>query len=322
MITISGASNWHLTVRRSQTAVTILRAVTCDRRATLPDELFGLPVTALADHAFAAGTADGEDICVTCGQPDGEWDNRKLQDLSLPPTVTAIDHYAFLNCRELSTLRLYDNIDTWGVSALMNCQSLRRILLTRTSSDQGETLAYLAGELSRELDVSIFNTDGSEVRLIFPEYMESYEENSPAHHFDYVIYGAGHPYHHVFRKKTLQLSDFDALWHRFLAVEHDENAALRLAWWRLRRPYCLDAAARLSYETYIRAHSNEALALALELRDMDGLRQVLSLLKDAPPDVISTALSLARTQRLTEATAILLEQQHRSSSGVEKTFDL
>ena len=321
MATISGVSNWRLIVQRHTTGITILRAVTCDRCATLPDTLFDLPVTALGDHAFAGGTVSGEEVCITCGPSDGEWDNRKLQELTLPKYITKIDNYAFLNCRALRTLQLYDAVQHWGVGAVMNCQSLRRILLTRLDAQQGETLAYLAGELSRELDVSIFDTDGSQTRLLFPEYMETYEENSPAHHFDYVIYGAGHPYHHVFRGKTLHLADFDALWTRFLAVEHDEAAALQLSWWRLRFPQALDNAARAAYERYLRTHSTEALSFALTQQDLSGLRQLLPLLSETP-EAISHALSLARQQRNTEAIAILLEQQHRTHRGDDKTFDL
>ena len=322
MVTISGASNWQLTVQRSETSVTILRAVTCDRCAALPDELLGLPVTALSDHALAGGTVSGEEISITCGQSDADWDNRKLRELTLPETLTSVGSYAFMNCRELRTLHLHDSVQSWGISVLMNCQSLSRILLTRTSDVQGETLAYLADELSRELDVSIYGPDGSETRLIFPEYIENYEENSPAHHFDYVIYGAGHPYHHFFHRKMLQLSDYDALWERFLSVEHDNSAALRLAWWRLRRPCGLDGDARRQYESYLRAHESEALRFALEERDMDGLRQLLSLPGGLSAEAISAALSLAREQHATEASAILLEKQHRCRAGVQKSFDL
>ena len=106
---------------------------------------------------------------------------------------------------------------------------------TKTSGDQGEALAWFAGELSRELDVTVYGPEGA-ARLLFPEYTELYEENCPAHHFDYFISGAGYPYHHCFRQKRLSLKEYDALWRDFLGMEHDEAAALRLAWRRLRWP--------------------------------------------------------------------------------------
>ena len=47
METVSGVSNWKLLIRREEWSVRILRGVTCDERAVLPEELFGLPVTEL-----------------------------------------------------------------------------------------------------------------------------------------------------------------------------------------------------------------------------------------------------------------------------------
>lgn len=321
MTTISGTSNWHLTVRREEASVSILRAVTCDIFAALPDTLFDLPVMALSDHALAPNAAPiaGEEVCITCGVPQGEWDNRNLRELTLPRQLASVGDYAFFSCRALQALHLHDGVTHWGGGVLMNCRSLDRILLTRVESAQGESLAYFADEMSRELDVSLFGTDGSETRLIFPEYVEDFEENGPAHHFDYTIYGAGHPYHHVFRGKTLHLTDYDALWERFLSAVHEDSAALRLAWYRLRYPRELSVWARAQYEAYLRAHVDESLRLALEQRDIAGLRQLLDLLDGTP---LAAALAFAREEHMTEATAILLEQQHRRNSGAKKSFDL
>lgn len=321
MTTISGISNWRLTVQRDGASVIILLAVTCDPCAALPDELFGLPVTELSDHALApnAAAVPGEEILITCGIPDGEWDNRKLRELRLPKMLAHVGDYALFNCRELKTLHLHDGISGWGGGVLMNCRSLDRILITCIDGRQGESLAYFADELSRELDVSLFGTDGGETRLIFPEYIEDFEENGPAHHFDYTIYGAGHPYHHVFRGKTLYLTDYDALWEHFLSTEHDDGAALRLAWRRLRNPTELTVWAETQYREYLRAHAEEALRYVLEERDAGGLRQLLALLEDIS---LGEALSYAREHKLTEAMAILLEQQHKKNSGIGKQFDL
>ena len=86
METVSGANNWHLTVRRCGDGMEILRAVTCDAAAALPETVLGLPVTALGRHALAAGdrTAAGEEVHITCGEAPREgWDNRSLRKLSL-----------------------------------------------------------------------------------------------------------------------------------------------------------------------------------------------------------------------------------------------
>ena len=325
METVSGVNNWKLVIRREEAGVTLLRAVTCDERAALPGELFGLPVTALGNHALAptAGEAAGEAVQVTCGPAaaDAEWNNRNLRELTLPPSLRRVGDYALMNCVGLKTLRLWDGVTFWGGGALMNCRALDTFHLTRTG-EQGESLAYFADELSRELDVTVTEPDGQTARLLFPEYMEVYEENCPAHHFDYNIYGAGYPYHHCFRQKKLTMKEYDGLWHSYLGMEHDDGAALRLAWWRLRYPVELTEQAERRYTAYLRDHTDEAVRWLLAERDPAGLRFLLER-TEPTRELLSAACALAREEGAPEALAILLEEQHkRFPSGLDKTFDL
>ena len=173
METVSGVSNWKLVIRREERSVRILRGVTCDERAVLPEELFGLPVTELGGHALsptAPAGAEGEEVLVSCGLTDEEaqWDNRRLTDLTLPAVLQKVGDYALLNCSGLKTLRLHDGVTFWGGGALMNCRSLDTFFLTRVGEQQ-ESLSFFADELSRELDVTIYETDGQTVHLIFPD---------------------------------------------------------------------------------------------------------------------------------------------------------
>ena len=328
METVSGTGNWKLIVRREVDYVTILRAGTPDRRAALPDTLFGLPVTALGDHAFTPGRqsdpvpAGAEAVLVTCGLSDADedWNNGHLQDLSLPVGLISMGNYALLNCSALKTLRIYDNLARWGGGVLMNCRTLDTLHLTRTGPNQGEALAWFAGELSRELDVTIHGPGDETARLLFPEFTELYEENCPAHHFDYFISGAGYPYHHVFRQKRLQFKDYDGLWRDFLGMEHEDVSALRLAWYRLRWPAGLSEKAGLSYRAYLQDHAPEALSLLLA--DGDGLS---FLLRQIQPDrgALSAACAQARELGNTAALAVLLEEQHRRfPAGPQKSFAL
>lgn len=330
METVSGVSNWRLVLRREEEGIVLLRAGTPDVRAALPERLFGLPVTALGDRALAPERQGGpvpagaETLLITCGPVDegAAWDNRHLRDLALPETLRALGDYALLNCSALKTLRMYDGVARWGGGVLMNCRGLDALHLTRTGPDQGETLAWFAGELSRELDVTIYGPGGERVRLLFPEYTELYEENCPAHHFDYSISGAGYPYHHCFRQKRLSLKEYDALWRDFLGMEHEERAALRLAWRRLRWPEALGDAARADYRAYLKAHGEEALRWLLEEEGGEGLPLLLEV---AEPDreALSAACALAREKGNSAALAALLEERHRRfPAGLEKSFTL
>ena len=320
---IYGISNWKLVIRRDSDHIEILRAVSCDTDAVLPDELFGLPVTILGRHALAPSAApvSGEEIRIVCGA-EGEWDNRNIRSLTFPAPLTDVCAYALYGCRSLNTLHLHDDVARWGGGCLMNCGQLRRLHLTRTSGRQGEALAFLCGELHDELDVSIYTADGSEARLLFPDYAEAYEENFANHHFDYSIMGGGFPYHHIFRSKQLDISAYDDIWDKYLSHDHDADTAIRLAYYRLRCPVELKYDAREKYAAYLRRNAAAAILWQLSLRDSRGL---ILLLDELSPDenALHLACEQARREGNTEGLALLLERQRKNSNrGFDKDFEL
>lgn len=324
MESIAGLSNWKLTLRREKEHIVLLRAVTCDQKAALPDELWGLPVTVLEDHALApsARPVEGEQVCITCGREAGAWDNRNLADLTLPAHLTEVKDYALYGCRSLHTLRLFDRVDRWGGGCVMNCRNLRKIHLTRVGEKHGEALAFLCDEIHEELAVTLWEANGTETRLVFPEYAEIYEENVPNHHFDYHINGGGHPYHHVFRAKQLDLRVYDGLWAKYLREEHEPDAALRLACTRLRWPTDLSGQAERQYWDYLMSRKEQALLYQLSQRDVFGLKLLLEGLQPEP-DLLHRACETARESGSTEAMALLLEKQHKAEpTGFDKDFDL
>ena len=101
-----------------------------------------------------------------------------------------------------------------------------------------------------------------------------------------------------------------------------EDLALRLAYWRLRYPAELTDPARLRYETHLRRNLGAALRFAMQEEDMQGLRLLLPLGKEAP-ETLDAALAEARARHLTEATALLLEQRRaRPGAGRAKKWEL
>lgn len=318
---ISGANNWKLVIRREAAGITILQAVTCDVRAALPEELFGLPVTALAHHALTPNrpAPAGEEVLVTCGIAR-EWDNANLEELRLPSTLKRAADYALFNCKKLKTLHLHDGLIYWGGAVLMNCRALDTFHIT-CNGREGEVLSCIADELPRELDVTLHRPDGI-ARLIFPEYDEVYEENVPHHQFDFHINGAGYPYHHCFYQRRFSLREYDDLWKDYLRKGHDEDCGMRLAWWRLRCPLELSGGAAEDYRAYLRPRAAECAHWLLTRRDAAGLRYLMEL-ADPSPELLSDLCALARAWDATESLAVLLEEQHRrSGKGLEKTFDL
>ena len=166
-------------------------------------------------------------------------------------------------------------------------------------------------------------SDGTSENLVFTlRVREEYTENNAAHHFELKLIGGGYAYHSVFRNKNLTISDYDALWPGYIAQEHDEDSALRLAYCRLCFPVQLSKQALARYADYLRVNMKRALSLALRERDIGGLRMLLAL-DGFDKEALDAALMESRTLQITEATAILLEKSHTIlAAGRSRSFEL
>ena len=321
---ITGEGNMRLTCRRSGGGVEITAVETADRRVVLPETVWGLPVTALGNRAFSLrpGAAAGERVRVVSGVEQAEGaDAAGIVSVTLPDTLETVGDYAFYNCFALKELRLTDRTVRWGGGALMNCRSLDTFHI-RLRDERAEVLGYFCDELARELDVTLTYPDGEVVRLLFPEYFEDYEENTPARHFDYHIYGGGYPYHHCFWRREFQLRAYDGLWRGLLGMEHSPRCALRLAYYRLRFPRGLSESAAADYLAHLRDRAGDVLDWLLEGRDVEGLAWFLSAARPGT-DAVERACEQARRLGLSGAVALLLEQgRGRTPVRREKTFDL
>ena len=103
-------------------------------------------------------------------------------------------------------------------------------------------------------------------------------------------------------------------------MEHDESAALCLAWRRLRWPVDLAEGAAAGYRVYLKEHAGEALRLLLE--EGEALPFLLEL-TEPDRETLLDACALARERGATAALAALLEEQHRRfPAGAEKSFTL
>lgn len=324
METVIGLSNWRLTIKRTENEIIILRAVTCDKDAVLPDELFSLPVTVIGDRALAptAKPVEGEDVTVVCGMPDGEWDNGNIRSLILPRRLRRAENYCFMNCSSLRRVEMHDELTELSFTSFMNCRLLRSFTLYRHSEKQGPVLSDIVSWYPREMEFTIHEANGDVLDLVFPEYFEYYDEKGGTYFYDYIIQGAGYAYHNMFRDHTFAIADYDHLWANYLSMEYDPNTALRLAWGRISRPAGLTEAARAGYERYLFAHAREGFDYAFSIRDMELLRLLLKSPALSAEDR-DYALNCAREKHMTEATAIMLEHQHRSAgSGRRRSFEL
>lgn len=178
-------------------------------------------------------------------------------------------------------------------------------------------MAYFAGELSSELEVTVSGPDGPSFRLLFPEYSETEEEFFTDHlDFHYHLSGAGYQYHHAFVNHRLNFYHYDRNWKSFLGMDYSLPSAARIAYNRLRWPVQLSERSQALYSQYLKAHASDALTQILLEKDTAGLQ---FLLHEAPPErsALTAACELAREENATALLALLLEDLHRRSDCVE-----
>ena len=106
-----------------------------------------------------------------------------------------------------------------------------------------------------------------------------------------------------------------------LAVEHEEDTALRLAYCRLRWPAELSERAAGTYRAYLEKHRADALRYAVGTRDAEGLRLALGL-DGVSREELADALDAARAASFTEGAALLLERRHRLFPPRQKSWEL
>ncbi len=194
-----------------------------------------------------------------------------LREITLPDTVTCLETYAFYNCRKLERLTVGAALTQVNSDAFMNCRALHTLVIR---ADAGEVtgLPFLLNQLTAELSVEFITTD-KKVRLLYPEYTESYEEIGPAHIFSLHVEGEGYRARKQFVGGRLDVSGYDTVFEK-ACNEEQFLTLMKMALNRLEYPYELSEDARIRYESYIAAHEVAVLEKLVETQDEETLRML------------------------------------------------
>lgn len=219
----------------------------------------------LVNETVAAGLGDGTEA------PEGilrPLNGNYLREITLPDSVTCMETYAFYNCRRLERLTVGAGLREVNSDAFMNCRSLHTLVL-RASAGDVTGLPFLLNQLNAELCVE-FSGSGHIVRLLYPEYTESYEEIGPAHIFSLHVEGEGYRARRQFIDGRLDIVGYDAVFEK-ACNEEQFLTLMKMALYRLEYPYELSVDARLRYENYIAAHEVAVLEQLVQLQDEETL---------------------------------------------------
>ncbi len=108
-LTASAETYGVLTYTSTETEITITDCDASATSVTIPSEIDGLPVTAIANSAIRDCTA--------------------LTSVSVPGSVTSIGDQAFSGCTALTTVRLIEGISSIGTQVFYGCTALKSITL-------------------------------------------------------------------------------------------------------------------------------------------------------------------------------------------------
>lgn len=110
--------------------ITIVKYLAHETSITIPNEIDGLPVTAIGDHAFNNTIVTQEVEFPNTLKYIGEGafeDNWTLREVILPDSVTCIDKYAFKNCTALKILKLPNDYCDIRFGAFDNCRNIKEL---------------------------------------------------------------------------------------------------------------------------------------------------------------------------------------------------
>ena len=292
----------------------------------VPDEIDGLPVEAVGNHAFS-----GRDDIVTA---------------SLPGSIKTLYGFAFHNCRNLKKIFLHDSIDDYYDGVCRQCDSLTDIemvmdrgwyeVVRNFLADNDRTLRFL---LRVKGDKPENENDVAEIIscLTFPEYVYDFNENTMARTIQFSIAGSGMFYRECVDRRSIDYRQYDKLFEK--AVIDGGEIAENIAIGRLLYPLELSEDSRGMYEDFVR---NNAQSILLRLIEATGKepenketikalleydRKVAALLPGEETAIVGAAaidagLKLATDRQYTEVCAILMGSGGRAHCDVMGAFEL
>jgi len=309
--------------RKNEDEITITGCYGPAGVVVLPDEIKGLPVTAIEAYAFAEEAEEPESCVYLTEQADYISDRPRiggdnLSELHLSRGIRQLGRYAFYRCSALSRLVMGNALLDIGGGALTGCRSVREVEIFFTG-DAKSALRSLVSEERYTIHARLHYPDG-EADVLFPEHYEEAEENTPARILYTVHHGSGGYYRQCFYDRELDFKKYDELLPYAVAEDHPETV-VQLALGRLRFPYHLRASAGADYLDYLRQEIVAAAVYLAGKEDVESIRY-LGRMGLWTKEAVEAGIDLASEEKKTGILSVFMEEKRKSGFSSKKTFQL
>jgi hypothetical protein len=203
----------------------------------------------------------------------------------------------------MQSVELGSSLREVGSDAFMNCQRLRT-LTVRADIINATGLRYILSQVTKELEVLFLYQGQVKARLLYPEYLESYEEIGPAHIFGLNVTGEGYRARQQFKDGVVDLIGYDLVFDKAVH-EENPNTLILMALYRLKYPEGLLPVRKSAYTKYISEHEESVMKLLVKMQDL-ALLQFVCENELASSKAINIAIQLAAKQGWTKGSAGLL----------------
>lgn len=246
--------------RLTEVGAIVTGAVSCVEKVMIPSVIDGMAVTQIGEYAFSG--------------------RNELSEVWLPFSVAKIGRHAFYNCRKLRTAALSAEAVDVCDGAFKNCEALHTVIVKAASGGYlglKNILYDLEQDILCEIRISDKWDGGAAltpietIKLLFPSNSYEYISNYAARIFHEVAYGSGYFYRQCACEKYVDFSRYDELF-GYACREERKEVMLWLAFFRIRYPHELSAAAKERYLAYLRDSMEELIKLLIGEDDFDAAR--------------------------------------------------
>lgn len=299
----------------TEQGIRILRCYGKSGCVRIPEQIEGQPVTELAAYAFAremdSEPENASGLSCICGE--------HLEELYLPETIRRLGRYIFYNCIQFRKLSFYSNIAFMGAGAFTGCERLSELEMQEVPEEKS-CLREILSDLKQAVQVRVYQSEYCRYELIYPEFYEEAEENTPARIINTVTHGMGIQYRNAFRDTRVIFSEYDKLF-EMGKYNVDLTNAIRIVAARLRYPVELEETASRAYTVFLTEHLEQASDVFLKAEDREKLRWLAEAFITTK-EQMELLIKSAMEQEETEILSMLMDIRHKRFSERKKKFSL